>query len=57
MLLNPPLTPLARQSVQNLGASRIREVANAGIGLADVLPFWFGEPDQETPGFIRHPLR
>jgi hypothetical protein len=56
MLLNPPLTPLARQSVQDLGASRIREVANAGIGLADVLPFWFGEPDQETPGFIRHPL-
>jgi aspartate/methionine/tyrosine aminotransferase len=45
--------PLARQSVQNLGASRIREVANAGIGLSDVLPFWFGEPDQETPGFIR----
>jgi len=57
MLLNPaaatPSTPSARSVVQDLGASRIREVANAGIGLADVLPFWFGEPDQETPAFIR----
>jgi aspartate/methionine/tyrosine aminotransferase len=50
MLLNPPL---ARAIVQSLGASRIREVANAGIGLAGVLPFWFGEPDQQTPAFIR----
>ena len=49
MLLNPS----ARTIVQDLGASRIREVANAGIGLSDVLPFWFGEPDQETPAFIR----
>ncbi|GIZ52223.1 pyridoxal phosphate-dependent aminotransferase [Noviherbaspirillum aridicola] len=45
--------PAARPVVQNLGASRIREVANAGIGLTGVLPFWFGEPDQETPDFIR----
>lgn len=51
MLLN--LSPQARAAVQGLGASRIREVANAGIGLNDVLPFWFGEPDQETPDFIR----
>ena len=51
MLLNH--APLARPIVQSLGASRIREVANAGIGLTDVLPFWFGEPDQETPDFIR----
>lgn len=51
MLLNS--SPLARPTVQALGASRIREVANAGIGLSDVLPFWFGEPDQETPTFIR----
>lgn len=47
------MTPSARADVQSLGASRIREVANAGIGLTDVLPFWFGEPDQETPAFIR----
>jgi aspartate/methionine/tyrosine aminotransferase len=46
-------TPSARSIVQDLGASRIREVANAGIGLSDVLPFWFGEPDQQTPAFIR----
>jgi aspartate/methionine/tyrosine aminotransferase len=53
MLLTPSASPVARAAVQNLGASRIREVANAGIGLSDVLPFWFGEPDQETPAFIR----
>jgi aspartate/methionine/tyrosine aminotransferase len=51
MLLNT--APLARPIVQSLGASRIREVANAGIGLPDVMPFWFGEPDQQTPDFIR----
>lgn len=45
--------PTARAIVQNLGASRIREVANAGIGQSDVLPFWFGEPDEATPAFIR----
>ena len=48
------LTPsLARPIVHNLGASRIREVANAGIGREHVLPFWFGEPDEATPAFIR----
>ena len=53
MLLNPAALPAARPVVQDLVASRIREVANAGIGLQDVLPFWFGEPDQMTPDFIR----
>jgi aspartate/methionine/tyrosine aminotransferase len=57
MLLNPahpmPTAPAARDVVRHLGASRIREVSNAGIGRADVLPFWFGEPDQVTPEFIR----
>ncbi|RZI43984.1 pyridoxal phosphate-dependent aminotransferase [Herbaspirillum sp. HC18] len=53
MLLNSSYPPAARAAVQELGASRIREVANAGIGLEGVLPFWFGEPDQETPAFIR----
>jgi len=53
MLLNTPSLPAARAAVQDLGASRIREVANAGIGLEGVLPFWFGEPDEETPAFIR----
>ncbi len=45
--------PLARPSVRSLGASRIRELMNAGLGRADVLPFWVGEPDEPTPGFIR----
>ncbi len=42
-----------RAIVQNLQESRIREVANAGIGRSDVLPFWFGESDEVTPEFIR----
>jgi aspartate/methionine/tyrosine aminotransferase len=44
---------LSRDSIQSLRASRIREVANAGMGRSDVLPFWFGEPDEVTPTFIR----
>ena len=43
----------SRPSVQSLVASRIREVADAGMGRRDVLPFWFGEPDEVTPDFIR----
>ena len=42
-----------RQAVQDLEESRIREVANAGMGRSDVLPFWFGESDEVTPQFIR----
>lgn len=42
-----------RQAVLNLEESKIREVANAGIGRADVLPFWFGESDEVTPEVIR----
>ncbi|MET0310548.1 MAG: pyridoxal phosphate-dependent aminotransferase [Burkholderiaceae bacterium] len=42
-----------RHAVQNLEESKIREVANAGFGRADVLPFWFGESDEVTPDFIR----
>lgn len=54
MLTSPdPAIPVARDTVRHLRASRIREVANAGIGLPDVLPFWFGESDQATPDFIR----
>ena len=43
----------ARNTVQRLNVSRIREVANAGMGREDVVAFWFGEPDQVTPQFIR----
>ena len=42
-----------RQAIQQLEESKIREVANAGMGRADVLPFWFGESDEVTPDFIR----
>ena len=42
-----------RPTIEALPASRIREVANAGIGRADILKFWFGEGDQVTPAFIR----
>jgi aspartate/methionine/tyrosine aminotransferase len=42
-----------RDVIQNLEESKIREVANAGMGRADVLPFWFGESDEATPEFIR----
>jgi len=42
----------ARPAVRALMASQIREVANAGLGEAGVLPFWFGEPDEVTPAFI-----
>jgi aspartate/methionine/tyrosine aminotransferase len=45
--------PLARPAVRSLRGSKIREVANVGFGDPDVLPFWFGEPDEVTPGFIR----
>lgn len=44
---------VAREAIRALDASRIREVANAAIGDASVVPFWFGEPDNVTPAFIR----
>jgi aspartate/methionine/tyrosine aminotransferase len=48
----------ARLTVQNLQASKIREVANAGLSASlptgqVILPFWFGEPANVTPSFIR----
>ena len=45
--------PLPRQIVADLEASRIREVANEGLGREGVLKFWFGESDDVTPNFIR----
>jgi len=42
-----------RSAILQLEESKIREVANAGIGREDVLPFWFGESDEVTPDFIR----
>ncbi len=42
-----------RPAIDALPASRIREVANAGLGRKDVLAFWFGESDDVTPEPIR----
>ena len=58
MLLHEPSSPrlpdaLARDGARTLRQSKIREVANAGMGREGVLPFWFGEPDEVTPQFIR----
>jgi aspartate/methionine/tyrosine aminotransferase len=39
--------------VRELPGSRIREVANAGLGRDDVLAFWFGESDEVTPLPVR----
>ena len=50
-MTHPPA--VARDTVRALRASKIREVANAGMNRKDVLTFWFGEPDEVTPAFIR----
>ena len=42
-----------RPQIAALPASKIREVANAGIGRSDVLAFWFGESDEVTPEAVR----
>ena len=44
---------IARERIRSLRGSKIREIANAGMGDPGVLPFWFGEPDLVTPQFIR----
>ena len=42
-----------RHTIASLPASKIREVANAGMGREDVLAFWFGESDETTPEAVR----
>jgi aspartate/methionine/tyrosine aminotransferase len=42
-----------RHAIAELPASKIREVANAGLGRDDVLAFWFGESDEVTPAAVR----
>jgi aspartate/methionine/tyrosine aminotransferase len=42
-----------RQVIERLEESRIREVANEGLGREGVLKFWFGESDEVTPAFVR----
>ncbi|MDY0747515.1 pyridoxal phosphate-dependent aminotransferase [Paucibacter sp. R3-3] len=42
-----------RDLISELPTSKIRLVANAGIGRDDVLAFWFGESDEVTPEPVR----
>jgi aspartate/methionine/tyrosine aminotransferase len=42
-----------REAILALPGSKIREVANAGMGRSDVLAFWFGESDEVTPHQVR----
>ncbi|HEY6133862.1 MAG TPA: pyridoxal phosphate-dependent aminotransferase [Rubrivivax sp.] len=42
-----------REAIAALPGSKIREVANAGLGRSDVLAFWFGESDEVTPEPVR----
>jgi len=44
---------MIRPVIAGLPGSKIREVANAGLGRSDVLAFWFGESDEVTPAFVR----
>ena len=44
---------VSRPAVAALAGSRIREIANAGMGRSDIAAFWFGESDLATPDFIR----
>ena len=50
MSFNPSL-PL-RDTIVNLRASKIREIAKAGVGRSELLTIWFGEPDEVAPLFI-----
>ena len=51
--MKPTMKPFLRQTVLDVEESRIREVANAGLGRSDVLAFWFGESDEVTPQVVR----
>ncbi len=47
------MTSTSRLLIDQLPGSKIREVADSGIGRSDLLPFWFGESDEVTPQPIR----
>ena len=42
-----------RKNIQDLPASRIRQVTLAARGIDDLIALWFGEGDDVTPAFIR----
>jgi aspartate/methionine/tyrosine aminotransferase len=41
-----------RPNIASLPSSKIRAIADAGMGRTDLIPPWFGEPDTPTPPFI-----
>jgi aspartate/methionine/tyrosine aminotransferase len=47
------MAPQARDCINRMPASKVREIANSGFGREDLLRFWFGESDQPTPDYIR----
>lgn len=47
-----PGPPAIRRRIAEIKESGIRVIANATMGREDVIPLWFGESDQPTPGFI-----
>lgn len=53
MTRHPSRTTTARGTIAGLQASKIREVADAGLGRSDMLAFWFGESDEVTPMAVR----
>ena len=42
----------ARPGVEAMTSSKIRDVANAAMGIEGIIALWYGEPDQPTPEFI-----
>jgi aspartate/methionine/tyrosine aminotransferase len=45
--------PTVRTAISEMQTQRIGEVSRIAIGDPDVIPLWFGEPDLDTPEFIR----
>lgn len=42
-----------RERALEIPVSKIRDVADTGMGDPDVVPLWFGESDQQTPDYIK----
>ena len=51
--LKVPAMPTVRTAISEMQTQRIGEVSRIAIGDPDVIPLWFGEPDLDTPAFIR----
>lgn len=49
---SPTLATHPRQSVTGFPRSKISEASEYGAGRDGLIPLWFGESDQATPGFI-----